>query len=78
MLKMVNRNAASKTSERTSDEEESNNMIGYQQQYPAPEERQSRRYFKALFYSGMKETYAKEVVMKIQEHELRAHLTLYD
>ncbi len=35
-------------------------------------------YFKALFYSGMKETYSKEVVMKIQEHELRAHLTLIE
>ena len=35
-------------------------------------------YFKALFYSGMKETFSKEVVMKIQEHELRAHLTLIE
>ena len=35
-------------------------------------------YFKALFYSGMKETYSKEVVMKIQEHELEAHLTLIE
>ena len=35
-------------------------------------------YFKALFYSGMKETYSKEVVMKIFEHELQAHLTLIE
>ncbi|CAB4043069.1 BTB POZ domain-containing POB1-like, partial [Paramuricea clavata] len=35
-------------------------------------------YFKALFYSGMKETYSKEVVMKIYEHELQAHLTLIE
>ncbi|CAB4004453.1 kelch 28 isoform X2 [Paramuricea clavata] len=33
-------------------------------------------YFKALFYSGMKETYTNEVVMKIYEDELQAHLTL--
>ena len=30
-------------------------------------------YFKSLFYSGLKETYSKEVVMKIYEHELLAH-----
>jgi hypothetical protein len=35
-------------------------------------------YFKALFYSGMKETYSKEVVMKIYEYELQAHLTLIE
>ena len=35
-------------------------------------------YFKALFYSGMKETYSKEVVMKIHEHELEAHLVLIE
>jgi hypothetical protein len=35
-------------------------------------------YFKALFYSGMKETYCKEVVMKIYEHELEAHKTLIE
>ena len=35
-------------------------------------------YFKALFYSGMKETYSKEVVMKIYEHELEAHLVLIE
>ena len=35
-------------------------------------------YFKALFYSGMKETYSKEVVMKIYEHELQPHLTLIE
>ena len=33
-------------------------------------------YFKALFYSGLKETYSREVVMKIYEHERQAHLTL--
>ena len=35
-------------------------------------------YFKALFFSGMKETYSKEVVMKIHEHELEAHLVLIE
>ena len=35
-------------------------------------------YFKALFYSGMKETYSKEVVMKIYEHELEAHVVLIE
>ncbi|XP_028405904.1 BTB/POZ domain-containing protein POB1-like [Dendronephthya gigantea] len=35
-------------------------------------------YFKALFYSGMKETFTKEVVMMIYEHELLAHLTLIE
>ena len=35
-------------------------------------------YFKALFYSGMKETYSKEVVMKIYEHELEAHHVLIE
>ena len=35
-------------------------------------------YFRALFYSGMKETYSKEVVMKIYEHELEAHLVLIE
>ena len=35
-------------------------------------------YFKALFFSGMKETYSKEVVMKIYEHELEAHLALIE
>ena len=35
-------------------------------------------YFKALFFSGMKETYSKEVVMKIYEHELEAHLVLIE
>ena len=35
-------------------------------------------YFKALFYSGMKETYSKEVVMKIHQHELEAHQTLIE
>ena len=35
-------------------------------------------YFKALFYSGMKETYSKEVVMKIYEYELEAHLILIE
>ena len=35
-------------------------------------------YFKSLFYSGLKETYSKEVVMKIYEHELQAHLTLIE
>ena len=35
-------------------------------------------YFKALFYSGLKETYSKEVIMKIYEHELQAHLTLIE
>ena len=35
-------------------------------------------YFKALFYSGMKETYSKEVIMKIYEHELEAHLVLIE
>ena len=35
-------------------------------------------YFRALFYSGMKETYSKEVVMKIYEHELEAHLILIE
>ena len=35
-------------------------------------------YFKALFYSGMKETYSKEVVMKIYDQELEAHLVLIE
>ena len=35
-------------------------------------------YFKALFYSGMKESNSKEVVMKIYEHELEAHQTLVE
>ena len=35
-------------------------------------------YFKSLFYSGLKETYSKEVVMKIYERELQAHLTLIE
>ena len=35
-------------------------------------------YFKALFYSGMKETFSKEVVMKIYQHELQAHQTLIE
>ena len=35
-------------------------------------------YFKALFYSGMKETYSKEVVMKIYEDDLQAHITLIE
>ena len=35
-------------------------------------------YFKALFYSGMKESFSKEVVMKISENELKAHLTLIE
>ena len=35
-------------------------------------------YFKALFYSGMKETYSKEVVMKVYDHELEAHLVLVE
>ncbi|CAB4042695.1 kelch 28 [Paramuricea clavata] len=35
-------------------------------------------YFKALFYSGMKETYSNEVVMKIYEDDLQAHLTLIE
>ena len=35
-------------------------------------------YFKALFFSGMKETYSKEVVMKIYDHELEAHLVLIE
>ena len=35
-------------------------------------------YFKALFYSGMKETYSKEVVMKVYDHELEAHLLLIE
>ena len=35
-------------------------------------------YFKSLFYSGLKETYSKEVVMKIYEHELQARLTLIE
>ena len=35
-------------------------------------------YFKALFYPGMKETYTKDVVMKIYEHKLQAHLTLIE
>ena len=35
-------------------------------------------YFKALFYSGMKETYSKEVAMKIYDHELEAHLVLIE
>ena len=35
-------------------------------------------YFKALFYSGMKETYSKEVVMKVYDHELEAHLVLIE
>ena len=35
-------------------------------------------YFKALFFSGMKETFSKEVVMKIYKHELQAHSTLIE
>jgi hypothetical protein len=35
-------------------------------------------FFKALFYSGMKETHSKEVVIKIYEHELEAHETLIE
>ena len=35
-------------------------------------------YFRALFYSGMKESFSKEVVMKISENELEAHLTLIE
>ena len=35
-------------------------------------------YFRALFYSGMKESFSKEVVMKIGENELEAHLTLIE
>ena len=35
-------------------------------------------YFKALFYSGMKETYSKEVIMKIYECELEAHKALIE
>ena len=35
-------------------------------------------YFKALFYSGMKETYSKEVIMQIHKHELEAHQTLIE
>ena len=33
-------------------------------------------YFKAMFYSDMKESYSEEAVMKIYEHELEAHQTL--
>ena len=35
-------------------------------------------YFKALFFSGMKETHSKEVVMKIFQSELQAHLILVE
>ena len=35
-------------------------------------------YFKALFHSGMKETFSKEVVMKIYECELEAHFVLIE
>jgi hypothetical protein len=35
-------------------------------------------YFRALFYSGMKETHSKEVVMKIQQSELQSHLILIE
>ena len=35
-------------------------------------------YFKGLFFSGMRETYSKEVVMKIYEHELEAHVVLIE
>ena len=35
-------------------------------------------YFRALFYSGMKESFSKEVVIKIAENELEAHLTLIE
>ena len=35
-------------------------------------------YFKALFYSGLKETYSKEVVMKIHQREHEAHLALIE
>ena len=35
-------------------------------------------YFKALFYSGMKESYTKDVVMKVYENEVEAHTTLIE
>ena len=35
-------------------------------------------YFKGLFFSGMRETYSKEVVMKFYEHELEAHVVLIE
>ena len=35
-------------------------------------------YFRALFYSGMKETYSEEVVMKVYDHEFEAHLVLIE
>ncbi|XP_028412094.1 BTB/POZ domain-containing protein POB1-like [Dendronephthya gigantea] len=35
-------------------------------------------YFKALFYSGMKESYTKDVVMKVHENEIEAHTTLIE
>ena len=35
-------------------------------------------YFRALFYSGMKESQSKEVTMKISESELEAHVTLIE
>ncbi len=35
-------------------------------------------YFRSLFYSGMKETHSKEVVMRIHQSELPAHLILIE
>lgn len=35
-------------------------------------------YFRALFYSGMKESYVKEVIMKIPVAELEAHLIMIE
>ena len=36
------------------------------------------QYFRALFYSGMKELHSKEVVVQVFESELQANLTLFE
>ena len=35
-------------------------------------------YFRALFYCGMKETHSKEVVLRVDQVELQAHVTLIE
>ena len=73
--KSVGKDGESKSSKTTDDENQSIvSKLFVHSQWLAVQS----PYFKALFYSGMKETYSKEVVMKIYEHELQAHLTLIE
>ena len=73
--KSVGKDGESKSSKTTDDENQSIvSKLFVHSQWLAVQS----PYFKALFYSGMKETYSKEVVMKIYEDELQAHLTLIE